>query len=460
LPTKTNFLWSFFSSIKLTIVLLVLIVLVFIIATFLPPQEAAQEFARQLSPVAANVLLFFRLSDLYHSPLFYALMGLLSFNLIICSTNRFPALLRQYKASSFPEPAGIFDNIPQDQIIIADKEKTTVSLAVESCLKAKYGSVRKIDTKKGHVFYGERGRFSLFGVYAVHLSILMMIAGAIIGSTFGLEADINIKEGESVNFVNLAEGKGIHKLDFSVRCDKFIAEFYENGAPKTYRSDLSFIKNGQVAHRGSLLVNHPITFEGLRFYQSSYGTSPEIKAIIAYTISRKKSREIVLAAGDTFDLPENKAKAVVLRVEENIMELGPAVKLRITSPQKDVQFWVFKNIEDIKAANPGLLSEMPIINPGLFKPLVFSLNRIEQHYYTGLHVVSDPGVPLVAVGGALMVAGLMIVFFWSYQRFWVRMEQEKAKIRISVAGRSTRNSAVLRRQIDNLCRRISMEMKA
>jgi ResB protein required for cytochrome c biosynthesis len=310
------------------------------------------------------------------------------------------------------------------------------------------------------VFYGERGRFSLFGVYAVHLSILLMIAGAVIGSIFGLQADINIKEGETVNVVNLAEGKGIHQLDFSVRCDKFIAEFYENGAPKTYRSDLSFIKNGQVAHQGSLLVNHPITFEGLRFYQSSYSTSPEIKAIITYTISHKKSREIVLAAGDTLDLPESKAKAVVLRVEENIMELGPAVKLRITSPQKDVQFWVFKNIDEIKTANPGLLSQVPIFNPGLFRPLVFSLNRIEQQYYTGLRVVSDPGVLLVAVGGALMVAGLMIVFFWSHQRFWVRMEQEGAKIRISVAGRSNRNSAILQRQIDNLCKRINMELKA
>ena len=269
---------------------------------------------------------------------FYALMGFLSLNLIICSINRFPISLKQYKAPYFPEPTGIFDNIPQNQMIIADKKKTTVSPIIESCLKAKYGSVRKIDTQKGHVFYDERGRFSLFGVYAVHLSILLMIAGAVIGCIFGLQADINIKEGETVNVVNLAEGKGIHQLDFSVRCDKFIADFYENGAPKTYRSDLSFIKNGKVAHQGSLLVNHPITFEGLRFYQSSYSTSPEIKAIITYTISHKKSREIVLAAGDTLDLPESKAKAVVLRVEENIMELGPAVKLRITSPQKDVQF--------------------------------------------------------------------------------------------------------------------------
>ncbi len=330
---KSNLLWSFFSSVKLTIVFLVLIVLIFIIATFLPQQEAAQEFVQQLSPGTAKVLLFLRLFDLYHSPLFYALMGLLSFNLIICSINRFPISLKQYKAPCFPEPAGTFENLPQSQLIITDKEANKVSTTIESYLKAKYGSVRKIDTKKGYVFYGERGRFSLFGVYAVHLSILLMITGAVIGSIFGLQADINIKEGESVNVVNLAEGKGIYQLNFSVRCDKFIVEFYENGAPKTYRSDLSFIKNGQVAHRGSLLVNHPITFEGLRFYQSSYGTSPEIKAIITYSISRKKSREIVLTMGDTLDLPESKAKAVVLRVEENIMELGPAVKLRIVSPQ-------------------------------------------------------------------------------------------------------------------------------
>jgi len=59
-----------------------------------------------------------------------------------------------------------------------------------------------------------------------------------------------------------------------------------------------------------------------------------------------------------------------------------------------------------------------------------------------------------------MVAGLMIVFFWSYQRFWVRMEQEEAKIRISVTGRSNRTSAVLQRQIDNLCKRIGQELKA
>jgi cytochrome c biogenesis protein len=368
--------------------------------------------------------------------------------------------MKQYKAPYFPEPPGIFDNLPQNRIIITDKETNKVSTTIESCLKAKYKFVQKTDPEKGRLFYGERGRFSPFGVYAVHLSILIMIAGAVTGSLFGLEADVNIKEGETVNVVNLAEGKGIHQLDFSVRCDKFSVEFYESGAPKIYRSDLSFIKDGQLARQGSLLVNYPLTFEGLRFYQSGYGTSPEIKAIITYKKGSKKSREMVLTAGDSLDLPEQNARAIVLRIEENIMKLGPAVKLKIISPKKDIQFWVFKHIDEIAAANPGLLSEAPLFNPGLFKPFVFSLSRIEQQYYTGLHIVRDPGVYLVAVGAAFMVAGLMIVFFWSQQRFWVRMEQEEAKIRISVAGRSSCNNTVLQRQIDNLCKQIGQELKA
>ena len=452
-------LWSFFSSVKLTITLLVLIVLLFIAGTFIPSPDVVQTFANQLSPGAGKIFLFFRLSDLYHSSLFYILITLLSLNLIICSINRFPALWKQYKAPHFPEPDGIFDNLPQSRIITVGKEISKIKPIVESCLKKNYGHISKIDERRGYFFYAQRGRFSLFGVYIVHLSILIMIAGAIIGSIFGLEADINIKEGETVNVANLTKGNGLYKLDFSVRCDKFVVEFYENGTPKTYRSDLSFIKNGQVERQGTLLVNHPFTFDKFRFYQSTYGIAPEIKAIITYTNAGKKGGSMTLAAGDTFVLPESKARGFVLRVEENIMHIGPAIKLKIVSQKKDVQFWVFQQFDQIIAMNPSLLTKMPMFNPGLFQPLVFSLNRIEQTYYTGLHLVRDPGVPLVALGGLLMIAGLIVVFFIQYQRLWVFVEQEDAKISISIAGRSNRNNQQLQKKIDYLCRQIDQELK-
>jgi cytochrome c biogenesis protein len=341
-----------------------------------------------------------------------------------------------------------------------DKEITDIKPIVESCLGKKYGSVKKADIERGTLYYVERWRFSLFGVYIVHLSILAMIAGAIIGSIFGMEADINIKEGETVDVASLEQRNGIQKLNFSVRCDKFVVEFYEDGTPKTYRSDLSFIKNGQVEKRGTLLVNHPLTFENLRFYQSSYGAAPDSKAIVVYSTTDRKIGAMALAAGDTFDLPQGKAKGFVLRVEDNIMQMGPAIKLRITSPQKDIQFWVFKNIDKIVAANPNLLKEVPMFNPGLFKPFIFSIDSVEQTYYTGLHIVHDPGVPLVAVGGLLMIAGLIIIFFMAYQRFWVRIGQVETKIIISIAGRSNRKNEQLQKKTDYLCRRIQKEIKA
>jgi cytochrome c biogenesis protein len=110
--------------------------------------------------------------------------------------------------------------------------------------------------------------------------------------------------------------------------------------------------------------------------------------------------------------------------------------------------------------SPHLFTEAPIFNPGLFKPFVFSIDRIEQTYYTGLHIVRDPGIPLAALGGLLMVAGIIIVFFMSYQQFWVRIEQEGAKINISITGRSNRNNQQLQNKIDYLCGQIKEEIKA
>jgi cytochrome c biogenesis protein len=441
---KANFLWSFFSSVKLSIALLFFIVFIFIVATLIPPQEDTSKI--------------FWMNDLYHSNIFYILMGLLSVNLIVCSLNRLPVSIRQYKAPHFPAPSGLFENLPHNRIIFTDKNMEDAGRIVESFLASKFSSYKKTDIEKKRLFCLKQGRFSVFGVYIVHLGVLIIITGAVIGSVFGFEADVNLNEGEESNIVQLAKGRGARQLDFSVRCDKFIVDFYDTGAPKTYRSDLSFIKDGHVISNGFTLVNHPVTFDGLRFYQSSYGMSEESKAVLSYRNADAESEEITAMPGQTFDLPVQKAKATVLRVEGDMMQYGPAVKLNIEANNKNIQFWVFQHIDDIAADNPGLFSKVPLFNPGIFKPLVFSLKRMEPQYYTGLRVVRDPGVPFVLAGAIMLLAGMITIFFTSYQRIWVLIEQETDRIKISIAGRSHRNNEILQRRIDDLCMKINQEM--
>ncbi|HNQ65921.1 MAG TPA: cytochrome c biogenesis protein ResB [Smithellaceae bacterium] len=443
---KANFIWSFLASVKLAIVLLFFMVVIFIVATLVPPQRMDSEWLW--------------LNDLYHSKMFYVLMGLFSLNLMVCSIQRIPFAIKQYKTPSFPPPSGLYENLAPNRIIVTDKKMETVSRAVESLLKSKLFSVKETKLEKGKMLYRESGRLSLFGVYVVHLGVLMIIAGMVIGSVFGLEADLRLSEGEETNIIQLRNGEGEHPLDFSVRCDKFVVEFYDTGVPKTYRSELSFIKNGQVVRQGSVLVNHPLSFDGLRFYQASYGVSEKSRARLTYSNAGAESPEISAGQGDTFDLPVQKAKATVLRVEENMMQFGPAVKLNIETDKRNIQFWMFQHIQDIADVNPGLFSAVPLFNPGLFKPLVFSLRGIEGKYYTGLQVVRDPGVPFVLAGGLILIAGMMVIFFIAYRRIWFLLEQDPAGVRIRVAGRSHRYNEALQRRLDDLCAWMEKELAA
>jgi len=142
---KANFIWSFLASVKLAIVLLFFMVVIFIVATLVPPQRMDSEWLW--------------LNDLYHSKMFYVLMGLFSLNLMVCSIQRIPFAIKQYKTPSFPPPSGLYENLAPNRIIVTDKKMETVSRAVESLLKSKLFSVKKQSWKRGKCFIANRGAY-------------------------------------------------------------------------------------------------------------------------------------------------------------------------------------------------------------------------------------------------------------------------------------------------------------
>jgi len=450
---KTS-LRSFFSSIRLTVVLLIVMALLFMVGTFIPQRESAMEFAQRLSPGISSLFHALGLFDVYHSPLYYVLLGLLALNLTVCSLNRLPGSWKLYRTPHFPVPEGLFSKLPPNRVLLTEQNREACLSSLESLLKASYGAIEK-DVKGGHVFFSIRkAGLSLFSVYGVHLSILFMIAGSVIGSVFGFEGYVNIGEGETTNLIDSRNGRDIHRLDFSVRCDKFTLETYANGMPKTYRSDLTFLKDGQPIRQGALMVNHPIHVNGYRFYQSSFGSAPGGRAVLNYSKGKGQGEKVAVSVGDRFDLKEGGAHVEILRIEGNLMKFGPGVKLDIASPQgRHIQFWVLQHIDEIAEMYPELLTQFPLFDPALFKPYRFFLKEIEQQYYTGLQVVRDPGVPLVALGAFLMVTGLILRHFMPHRRIWVRVDAAGRQTRISLAGRS-RHMAALDRELDLLGRRI------
>jgi cytochrome c biogenesis protein len=441
---------SFFSSVKLTLALLILLALSAVLGTVIPQQEAAETFAGRLNPGMLSLFHKLQLFDIFHSPLFMILTGLLSINLVVCSLNRLPVSWRRFRERPDPEETGVFLNLPPEQVISGEGPAEDEAARAENILKKSYKDVRRRDADGDVVLAGGKGNASHLGVYVIHFSVLLILAGMMIGYFFGFDAYVSVAEGESADTVQLKSGKGAKKLDFAVRCDRFTVEHYDDGMPKTYRSDLTFTRDGQAFHQASVLVNHPAEVEGIRFYQASYGTASGGDALLVIGKGKDRTNVLRIGAGREFDLPGKEGRAKIIRVEENLMRMGPAVKMQIRSAGKEVQFWVFQNIGEMEAAHPGLTKQVPMFNPGLFAPYVFSLVTIQPRFYTGLQVSRDPGVPLVIGGSFLLVAGFMTVFFYSHRRVWIGITSEGGRTKIRIAGRSNRDRVGLNRDISRL----------
>jgi cytochrome c biogenesis protein len=395
---------------------------------------------------------------MYHSLWFRLLIGALALNLIVCSLDRLPTTLKRFKATPKPDRAKPFENLsPHRQFVVA-KKMADVARPVADVLDRTYGGVESKEGPASTWFTVQKARYAHFGVYLVHLSVLLILVGGIIGSIFGFEAFVNIPEGEKASVVRLRSSQAPKALPFSVLCKDFTVEKYENGTPKEYRSDLSFVEDGKVLLEGTLLVNHPITFRGITFYQSSYGTIPGRSVRLSISRDGEKLQDSALQVekGRSMSLPGTDAQFQVAEVEGNLRgRMGPAVLISVVSDRgQETRFWVFQDIDRLRKSFPPAMFQSPILNPSSFKPYTFFLDGIESRYYTGLQVNRDPGVPMVWLGFFLIIAGLFVTFFLSHRRVWVRLLEREGRVSVGVAGTASKNPVGLEKELDRLTQKL------
>lgn len=446
-----NILWNVFSSMKLTLALLIILAITSLFGTLIPQQQEAVRFAQGLSPRLHQFFELLGLFDLYHSLWFRAIIGLLALNLVICSVNRLPTTLKLFRAPSRPDRSKPFEDLPPQRNFLVERGIEDVGNRVADFLRNQYGRIVSKSTPEKNYLYAEKGRYSYFGVYLVHFSILLVLIGGVIGSVFGFNAYVNILEGDTVDSIILTKDMTSKRLGFSVFCEKFNVDYYDNGSPKEFRSDLGFLVEGKLAKKASLLMNRPITFGGITFYQSSYGSIPGK----AYLSVQKEGSDLVesivrVEIGDTFSLPGSESQIQVVNAVSNLNEMmGPAALISVKSREgEEIRFWVFQNIEKLRNQYPEAMFQAPRMNPSSFKPYTFFLKELESRFYTGLQANKNPGVSLVWFGCVVMVAGFFMTFFTSHRKIWVRILRSTDETKISVAGRTNRNPLALEKELD------------
>jgi cytochrome c biogenesis protein len=450
-----NAVWRFFRSVKLTIVLLILLAVASIIGTVIPQisQRESAEFARGLSPEVFRFFGALDLFDMYHAPWFRLLMGCLALNLVVCSVDRFPGTWKVFRTAPRPDRNRPFEDLLPEQAFSVAVPIEEASERIQGFLQGRY---RTVVTKKApavYHYYVEKGRFSHFGVYLVHGSVLLILMGALVGSFLGFQGYANILENEQTNSIALFKKREHLDLGFAVRCDRFTVEYYDTGAPKEFRSDLTFLVDGQVVNQQSVRVNHPVQFRGVVFYQSSFGFIPgkTVHMRIARNGNAQKAGAMDVEVGKPTELPGDGGEFSIVDIQEDFMGMGPAVRIAVRPKNGETKdSWIFKDYEKAKLRLPGPMLLSSKFDPSAHRPFTFVLDGMERIPYTGLQANRDPGVNIVWAGCFMMIAGFCVTFFMSHVRIWVRLSAETRKNHIAAAGLANRNPVGLERELSHL----------
>lgn len=440
-------LWKFFASIRPTVFLLLSLAATSIIGTVIPQNQSPADYFHNYGEFFYNFFSALNIFDMYHSWWFQLLLLMLTINVIICSFNRLSTTWKIVFVKIPPFNISKFRRLSDKEEFTSKRQLEDLRNKYEQAASKKYGYYRAGQTDKGFCIFAEKGRWTRLGVYAVHLSVILLLLGGLIGSIFGFEGFVNIPEGETVNSIILRKTDQIHNLDFAIRCDNFSVSFYETGAPKEFRSTLSIIEDGRSVLQKDIIVNDPLRYKGINLFQANYGMlSPE--EITLNIMSRetgmvyKKKTKI----GMPIVLPEG-AGTFVIKEHRNSF-IYKAIALGET-------FIGILNGKDGSSIDIML----PLNFAGFDKmrkgDLNFSVADYDNRYYTGLQVTRDPGVLVVYSGFVVMIIGCFVTFFMSHQRLCVEVVKNGNKTKVMVAGTANKNKLGMQARVKNFSRNLA-----
>ncbi len=291
-----SLLFELFRSVKLTIFLLILLALLSIIGTVIMQNASREDYVRRYGETLYELLDFFNLFDMYHSWWFSAILLLLVINLFACSIRRLPGIWSQMVRGSGQN--GLEDSMIRTLPYVEKVRVHGLASGMEDQIRLKikewYKDVKRIETPSAVTLFSEKGRLSRLGVPISHISILIILVGGLMGSVFGFRAFVNILEGETVDkvFVRGAKGDIPYPLSFGLRLDDFQISYYDLPRPeklvKEYSSVVSVLEDGKEALKQTVRVNHPLHYQGIAFYQSSYGALHEVSLGVQWRGQKEK----------------------------------------------------------------------------------------------------------------------------------------------------------------------------
>jgi cytochrome c biogenesis protein len=404
-------------------------------------QDAAVYSQSYAAPIARAILRL-NFDNVYHSPWYVGIVGLILLSLAVCTFKRvIPARLPPLR------PVGI-EKMPLHATFEAGAAAVDVRRRLSEILLARGWRIRERLFGGVEWSFADRHNWARRGVLVAHAGFVIIAAGTTLYWARGFSGEFPLLVGATTQ---------VDRTHALVRLDDFdykIAPIMTKSGmvyqPIDYVSRVTATGDDGVPKHLTVRVNHPIDIDGTLYYQASYGFGMQ------FAVSRngRRDRELssrTLLEGDTLDLPGSDRTFLYERFVPTIDKQSgvPSADPRVNDPAVI-----------LAASQAGSSLGEALVPLGDAIDLGGGWRIAPKRYvlYSGFQYRYDPGVPLVGIGAFVLLAGLIISFYLLPARLYLRVDElAPSRSRVGAAATTVKGYDVFAAEFERIAATLRRE---
>ena len=389
------------------------------------------------APPLARLVLRLHLENIYHSPAYLAIIGLI----LACMTL---ATFWRVIPTRLPPLRPIkIDAIPLNASVTIRGSEATVRERIETFFAARGWLVRKRELGGTEWTFADKYNWARRGVLVAHVGFVIIAVGTTLYWAFGYSGQTIVMSGSSVT---IPENGTTFKLDrFAYRIDPIATRSGTVYQPIDYVSTVHVTTKAGVTHADVLRVNHPLDIGGTSYYQASYGFA------VPFTVTKDgrplpNAPQGPLKEGEAFALGDS---ARSLQYAKFVGTIGPGNSIG-ADPRPNAP-GVLLNVFD-GAQNIG--SVLVPLERGIDLGNGYRVAAGRYVLYSGIQYRHDPGIPLVGLGAFVLLAGLCMSFYFLPARLYVRVDDAGGASNVGIAATTVKGYDIYEEQFAALVREL------
>lgn len=254
-----------------------------------------------------------------------------------------------------------------------------------------------------NIIYCYKGLIGRIAPILVHVSMIMVLVGTIIGSLFGFKAQEIVPKTESFHIQNILNtGQFTVIPNTSARVNDFWITYTKNRTISQFYSDISILSNqGNEIERKTIAVNYPLVYNGVYYYQTDWN-------LIGLRFQNLANEMIEYPLINALN---NQSKIWLTWIADNNSLTEGIIA-------------IIDNLEgycSIYNERGKFLGNIELNESGKFnQPIILS----EIISLTGLQIKTDPGIPIIYMGFFFLMLSTLISYI-TYSQIWIVQKNQK-----------------------------------